>query len=121
MPRVCVIQINVGDMDEAIRFYCDILGFEVKDRQWYPHIVQLEHDGVPLILNKVDRSANIDYPDQAQTLLNIETEDLARAIEELRENNVELLHDTPQDCPVGIFVGFRDPFGNVHELLEFRK
>ena len=121
MPRVCVIQINVGDMDEAIRFYSDILGFDVEDRQWYPHIIQLVHEGVPLILNKVERSANIDYPNQAQTLLNIETKDLVKSIEGFKDNDVELVHETPQDCPVGVFAAFKDPFGNVHELLEFRK
>ena len=31
----------------------------------------------------------------------------------------ELLHDVPQQCPVGVYVMFRDRAGVVHDLLQF--
>jgi len=120
MPKVCVIQINVSDMDQAVDFYCNKLGFEVASRKYYPDIVDLVHEGVPLILNKVANQTQIDYPDVAQTMINIETDDLAPTLNSLKEKGVELIHQTPQKCPVGVYAAFKDPFGNVHELLEFR-
>lgn len=119
MTRVCVIAINVTDMDRAIQFYRDALELEVEDRAHYPEIVQLRHDGVPLILQLAKRRAAIAYPDQAQSILDFETGDLAAAISRLKKAGAELLHKEPAPCPVGRFVAFRDPFGNVHEMLEF--
>ncbi len=121
MPRICVVQVNVSDMDEAISFYGDVLGFGIEDRSTYPQIVQLRHEGVPFIMNLVSRPASLDYPNVAQTLINIQVEDLASAMSELRERGVDFVHDAPQPCPVGVYAAFRDPFGNVHELLEFRR
>jgi len=53
-------------------------------------------------------------------MINIETDDLAATLNSLKEKGVELIHQTPQKCPVGVYAAFKDPFGNVHELLEFR-
>ncbi len=48
------------------------------------------------------------------------TDDLESSLKDLKSKGVELIHETPQDCPVGVYAAFRDPFGNVHELIEFR-
>jgi lactoylglutathione lyase len=121
MPRICVIQINVTDMDRAVDFYSNKLGFRVASREHYPQIVKLEHEAVPLLLYKVDREARTDYPDGAQTLINLETDDLRRDLERLRGEGVEVIQDAPVDCPVGIYAGIRDPFGNVLELVEYQR
>ena len=118
MPKISVIQINVTDMDQGIAFYSDKLGFEVASRKYYPRIVELAHDGAIVILLKVDKPVVIDYPNVAQTLINFEVDDLATKLEEFKEKGVNLIHEEPQPCPVGVFAAFRDPFGNVHELLE---
>jgi predicted enzyme related to lactoylglutathione lyase len=120
MPKVFVTQINVSDMDKAIDFYCNKIGFEVYAKEYYPQIVQLSHEGIPLILNKVAKSTNIDYPNDAQTLIYIQTDNLEASLKDLKSKGVELIHDSPQDCPVGVYAAFKDPFGNVHELVEFR-
>lgn len=121
MPKVCVIQINVSDMNDAIDFYCNKLGFEVRSKRYYPDIVDLVHDAIPLILYKVPKHTKIDYPNVAQTLINIQTDNLDSSLKDLKSKGVELIHETPQDCPVGVYAAFRDPFGNVHELVEFRQ
>ncbi len=33
----------------------------------------------------------------------------------------QLVHGTPQKCPVGVYVAFTDPSGVEHELLQFEK
>lgn len=121
MPRVCVIQINVTDMDEAIDFYSNKLGFEVSSRDHYPAIVKLANESVPIILYQVENKTNFDYPNSTQTLVNIETDDLLRRLDELKRAGVEVLHEIPENCPVGIYAGIKDPSGNVLELVEYRR
>lgn len=121
MPRVCVIQINVTDLDEAMDFYVNKLGFEVVSREHYPHLVKLSGETLPVLLYRVDRRAADEYPNSAQTLMNIETEDLQGTLARLRNEGVEVVHDEPQACPVGIYAALRDPSGNVVELVEYRR
>jgi predicted enzyme related to lactoylglutathione lyase len=121
MPKVCVLQINVTDMDQAIDFYCNKIGFEVLSREHYPQIIKLKNDSAPLLLFKVSKKTDIDYPNEAQTLINIETGNLKKSLRELREKGVDVIQDTPETCPVGIYAGVRDPFGNVFELIEYTK
>jgi lactoylglutathione lyase len=121
MPKVCIIQINVSDMDKAIEWYCKTLGFEVsKEHYHYPVAVDLVHEGCRLVLHEADKPTRIDYPSVAQTLICIQTPDLSANMEELKTKGVEFIHQTPQNFPAGAFAAFRDPFGNVHELVEFR-
>ena len=120
MPNICVIQINVVNMDQAIDFYSNKLGFQVKSRDHYPYVVVLEHEPNTFILSKVDKPAQIDYPNVAQTLINFQTDNLDGTLKDLKEKGVDLIHETPQTCPVGVYVALRDPSGNVMEILEFR-
>ena len=121
MPKVCVIQINVSDMEKAIDFYCGKLGFQVRSKDHYPQIVVLDNEPIPLILFKVAQKTVIDYGNVAQVLINIETSNLVNTLEELRNRGVAVIHQTPEPCPVGIYAAVRDPSGNVVELLEYRK
>lgn len=57
----------VRDVKKSSAFYCDVLGFEIK--QTVPDaepfvFVWLERDGVPVFLNDVNAAAH-DYPDAA--------------------------------------------------------
>ena len=118
-PKICVIQFNVSDMDKAIDFYTNVLGFEVKTKDYYPELVVLDHDGPTVLLCQVERNAEIDYPNEAQTLANIQVSDLRKTMSELKDKGASFIHDKPQLCPAGIYAAIRDPFGNVMELLEF--
>lgn len=121
MPKVCIIQINVSNIDQAMEWYCKTLGFEVsKEHYHYPIAVDLIHQGCRLLLHKAEKPTHIDYPNVAQTLICIQTDDIISSMNELRSKGVEFIHETPQDFPAGIYAAFRDPFGNVHELVEFR-
>ena len=121
MPKIGIIQISVSDMDRAIDWYCENLGFAVsKDHYHYPVAVDLVHEGCRLLLHRADRSTDIDYPHVSQTLICFETNDIAKSLDNLKHKGVELIHDTPQEFPAGLYAGFRDPFGNVHEFVEFR-
>ena len=45
--------------------------------------------------------------------------DIATTYTELKGKGVEFL-DEPAEFSEGMYARFRDPFGNVHELIEFR-
>jgi lactoylglutathione lyase len=121
MLKVALVQINVTDLDAAIAWYRDVLGFEVaKEHYHHPVAVDLVHEGCRLLLHRVEHPAQIDYPDVAQTLICLQTDDIVATMDSLRRHGAEFVHDTPQPFPAGAFAAFRDPFGNVHELVEFR-
>ena len=119
VPRICLIQINVTEMDSALDFYTGALGFRVTSREHYPQIVKLEHAAVPLLLYKVEREASDKYRDGAQTIVNIATDDLGRDLARMRNLGIHVVHDEPQPCPVGVHAAIRDPSGNVLELVEY--
>ena len=53
MLKVGIVQINVSDMDDAIAWYRDVLGFEVsKEHDHYPVAVDLVHEGRRLLLHR---------------------------------------------------------------------
>jgi len=121
MLKVALVQINVSDLDEAIAWYRDVLGFVVaKEHYHHPVAVDLVHEGCRLLLHRAERPARIDYPHVAQTLICFETDDIAATMDSVRRKCGEVLHDVPQPFPAGVFAAFRDPFGNVHELVEIR-
>ena len=121
MPKVAIIQIGVTDLDEAVAWYREKLGFEQSTRcNLLPVAVELEHDGCRILLHMSKQKARIAYPDVAQTLVCFETDDLAATLNELKSKGVDLIHDSPERFPEGLFAAFRDPFGNVHEIIEYR-
>jgi hypothetical protein len=41
--------------------------------------------------------------------------------QQMKSKGVEFVFSEPRKINVGRFVAFRDPFGNVHELIELKK
>jgi catechol 2,3-dioxygenase-like lactoylglutathione lyase family enzyme len=115
---VGLIEIGVNDMDRARSFYCDLLGLAVRTADYLPRVLVLENDGPSIVLYLADQATSIAYPNQAQTLLAFQVDEIQQAMDELRAAGVELLHSEPETAPPGLFAAFRDPFGNVHDLFE---
>ncbi|MWV42989.1 VOC family protein [Paenibacillus sp. HJL G12] len=118
MNSICVISILVTDMNVAKEFYCNKLGFSIS-KEFSEDLIRLKHDLLPLLLYKVEEPVTMNYPLQAQVVPGLETDNLLQSISELSAKGVEIIYDSPQKCPAGIYSAFRDPFGNVIELLEF--
>ena len=114
MPRICVIGVYVHDIQEAREFYCDKLGFEIA-REYGDCILQLKNEGVALIIEKIEG----DYPDGPCTVIGTQTDNLTKEMERLRGLGVTFIHDTPQLFPEGVYAAYRDPGGNLLELIEF--
>ena len=120
MPKIAAVSIYVHDIKEAEAFYTNLLGFKVAERP-APFLVQLEHDGVPLMLCAADRPTTASYTQDAGTVLGLATDDVTRQAANLRSKGATVLFDEPQEFPVGVFNVVRDPSGNAIELLEFRR
>jgi len=121
LTSVCVIGIYVDDMDKAVEFYCDKLGFVEAARYDDGCIVRLENEGPPVILEKVEKRGKIEYPGYSQVVLGIETNNIEQTSKELKAKGVEFLHDEPQAFVAGHVMAMRDPSGNVLELLQFHQ
>jgi len=119
MPRICLVQLHASDMDTPLDFYAGTLGFSVASRELYPEIVKLRHEALPIVLYRVEAVSALPYRSAGQTIINIETDDLQRELDRLLALGVEVIHHTPVPCPVGVYAGIRDPFGNILELLEY--
>ncbi|MFX1416554.1 MAG: VOC family protein [Promethearchaeota archaeon] len=120
MTRIRVIGVYVDDIDEALDFYCNKLGFEVEHR-YDECLVHLKNEGPPLILEEVEESNELKYPGATQVVLCIEAENLEEEAARLRGLGVEFVHDHPQRFPAGTYMSMRDPAGNVIELLQFSR
>lgn len=123
MPRLHVLQINVTDMDLAIDFYCDKLGFAIRSRDYHPEIVVLADPAVPIVLFKVETLVRLEVADSGpfSIVIDMQAASLQGAIDDLRAKGVDVLHETPQDSDVGKYASIRDPFGNVLHIVRVRE
>jgi catechol 2,3-dioxygenase-like lactoylglutathione lyase family enzyme len=114
-------QINVTDLNEAIKWYTEILGFEISEDHYYPsRVVDLVQKGdIRLLLYKVEKQTVIDYPNQAQSIIIFKTNNLEKTMEDLKGKGVIFIYNEAVTFPAGLFNAFKDPFGNVHEIVQF--
>lgn len=116
MTQVCVISIYVPDIQKAVGFYTEVLGFEV-NKEYGSKIVTLVHGELPIVLEEKE---NAGYSEASSgVVLTLKSDDIHQSLAMLKEHDVELIIGEPADCPPGKYISFRDPFGNVWEYLQF--
>ncbi len=119
-PLLGDIQINVVDIEESIDFYSAKLGFKV-EKQYSDDMVQLAHKNFLFSLNKVEKTTDIDYPNEAQSLIGMKTDNLARSISNFKTSDIHVIYDKPQEYPEGMYTAIKDPSGNVLEIYEIQR
>ena len=138
MIKLSTAQLWVHDQDEALAFYTNKLGMEVRSDVTLPEmggfrwltvgppsqpdiaIVLMAVPGPPVM----DR----DTADQVKALMAkgfagtvfFTTEDVEADYEQLRSRGVEF-SETPEERPYGIDCGFHDPSGNSFRLTQVRE
>lgn len=117
-PRVLGAEMRVVDLAAAIPFYRDLLGFEVVDDSHLPELAVLQNGAVELTLRRAERAAAIDYPDEAETHVNLEIDDVGKTLEAVRAAGVALLGEVPEQSQIGPFLVVRDPAGNLLHLMD---
>jgi predicted enzyme related to lactoylglutathione lyase len=137
MIKVATAQLWVNDQDEALAFYTEKVGMEVRvdatvaelgNFRWLTvgmpgqpdfSIVLMAIPGPPMM--------DPDTTEQVKTLMSkgfagtvfLETEDCQASYEELSARGVQF-HEAPEERPYGIDSGFRDPSGNSIRLTQLR-
>ena len=133
--RIGHVHLKVADLNRALAFYRDVLGFEVRNDVEYQGMHWLT-DGPP---DQPDTSHVLHPPavdpgitdDERRTIaemmakgtyasINLATKDLDGTFERLQAGDAEVVQE-PTDQPYGVRdCAFRDPAGNLIRIQELR-
>jgi catechol 2,3-dioxygenase-like lactoylglutathione lyase family enzyme len=137
MFRIANAQLWVHDQDEALAFYTNKLGLDVRADVTLPELggfrwLTVGPPGQPdfaIVLMAIPGPPVMDLEtaEQVRTLMAkgfagtvfLTTEDCQASYEELKARGVEFT-EPPEERPYGIDSGFRDPSGNSLRLTEVR-
>jgi uncharacterized glyoxalase superfamily protein PhnB len=135
MIRIATAQLWVHDQDEALAFYTQKLGFEVRsdvtvaelgDFRWLTVGPAGQPDfAITLMAIPGPPVMDADTGEQVKELMAkgfagtvfLTTDDVRASYEELRARGVEFTEE-PEERPYGIDSGFRDPSGNSFRLTQ---
>jgi uncharacterized glyoxalase superfamily protein PhnB len=137
MIKIANAQLWVHDQDEALAFWTEKVGFEVKadvslpemgDFRWLT-VGPTDQPDVSVVLMAIPAEPVMDAEtgDQVRDLVAkgfagtvfLTTDDCRSSYEQLRDRGVEF-SETPEERPYGIDAGFRDPSGNSIRLTEVK-
>jgi predicted enzyme related to lactoylglutathione lyase len=137
MFKIANAQLWVHDQDEALAFYTEKVGMEVRADVRLPEIPDFRwlavgpagQPDVSIVLMAIMGPPLMDAETTAQVeelmakgfagTIFLTTEDCQAAYEELTARGVEF-HEPPEERPYGIDSGFRDPSGNSIRLSQLR-
>ena len=119
---MAVIRYLVNDVDVALEFYIDMLGFELVEK-WGPPFAMVKRGDLALWLSGPGSSASRPLSNGSKPApggwnrLVLETDDLASLVEKLKRSGAQLRSDIASG-PGGKQVLVDDPSGNPVELFE---
>jgi uncharacterized glyoxalase superfamily protein PhnB len=131
-------QLWVHDQDEALAFYTDKLGWEVRADVTVPELGNFRwltvgppaQQDIAVTLMAIPGPPLMDAASAKQLrdllgkgfagTLFLTTDDVHASYEELKARGVEFLEE-PEERPYGIDSGFRDPSGNQFRLTQVRE
>jgi uncharacterized glyoxalase superfamily protein PhnB len=138
MINIATTQLWVHDQDEALAFYTQKLGMEVRSDVTLPEMGNFRwltvgpagQDDIAIVLMAIPGPPVMD-PDTQEEVRNLmgkgfagtvflTTDDVRASYEELKGRGVEFTEE-PEERPYGIDSGFRDPSGNSLRLTELRE
>ena len=132
--RIATTQIWVHDQDEALAFYTEKLGFEVREDVTMPEmgnfrwltvapagsdvaLVLMAIPGAPVFDEERAKTAHDAMSKGVATAVFFTTDDVQADYETLSGRGVEFT-EPPEERPYGIDCGFRDPSGNHYRLSQ---
>ena len=138
MIKISTTQMWVQDQEEALAFYTEKVGFEVRADVTVPEmgnfrwltVAPAGQSDVAIVLMAIPGQPVMDdeTAEQIRTLMAkgfagaifLDTDDCRAAYEELKSRGVEFTEE-PEERPYGIDAAFRDPSGNNIRLVESRE
>ena len=137
MIKIATAQLWVHDQDEALAFWTNKVGMEVRADVTIPEMGDFRwltvgpagQDDVAIVLMAIPGPPVLDdqTAEEVRTLMSkgfagtvfLTTEDCQKSYEELSGRGVEFT-EKPEERPYGIDAGFRDPSGNSVRLTQVR-
>ena len=138
MIKLSHAQLWVHDQDEALAFYTDKLGMEIRSDVTLPELGDFRwltvgppgQEDIAITLMAIPGPPVMDAEtaDDVRSLMSkgfagtvfLTTDDVHASYEELKSRGVEFT-ETPEERPYGIDSGFRDPSGNSFRLTQVRE
>jgi len=135
--KISTAQLWVHDQDEALAFYTEKLGMEVRSDVTVPEFGDFRwltvsppgQEDVAIVLMAIPGAPVMDdaTAGQVEDLMSkgfagtvfLTTDDVKASVEELKGRGLEFTQE-PQEVPYGIDSAFRDPSGNNLRLTELR-
>jgi catechol 2,3-dioxygenase-like lactoylglutathione lyase family enzyme len=134
LKQLTYTQVWVNDQDEALAFYTEKLGMELREDVTVPEMgnfrwltVGVPGQDVSITLMAVPGPPVFDEDTRAQIQgllakgasggLFFTTDDIQRSYEELKSKGVQFSQE-PMQQPYGIDAGFRDPSGNHFRMTQ---
>ena len=135
LKQLANVQVWVHDQDEALAFYTEKLGLELREDVTVPEMGNFRwlsvgvpgQDDVAIVLMAVPGPPVFEEETRAQIHallakgasggLFFTTDDVRGTYEELKERGVEFTQE-PTEQPYGIDAGFRDPSGNHFRMAQ---
>lgn len=135
--KISTAQLWVHDQDEALAFYTEKLGFEVRSDVTLPEmgdfrwltvsppdqedmaVVLMAIPGPPMMDEATTRQVEDLMAKGFAGTVFLTTGDCRGAYEQLKSRGVEFT-EAPEERPYGIDCGFRDPSGNSFRLTEVK-
>ena len=129
------VNVWVHDQDEALAFYTEKLGLELREDVTVPELGNFRwlsvgvpgQEGVSITLMEVPGPPVFDAETKAQIEavvakgaalgLFFRTDDVHGTFEELKRRGVEFQQE-PTEQPYGVDAGFRDPSGNQMRMMQ---
>jgi predicted enzyme related to lactoylglutathione lyase len=137
MMRISTAQLWVHDQNEALAFYTDKMGWEVRSDATLPELGDFRwltvgpsgQKDFDVVLMAIPGPPVMDggTAEQVRDLMGkgfagtvfLTTEDVQSEYEDLKGRGVEFT-EPPEERPYGIDCGFRDPSGNSLRLMQLR-
>jgi uncharacterized glyoxalase superfamily protein PhnB len=138
MIKITNAQLWVHDQDEALAFYTQKVGMEVRSDVTLPEMGDFrwltvgppgqEDFAIVLMAIPGPPVMDADTAEQVKALMSkgfagtvfLTTDDCQASYEELKARGVEFTEE-PEERPYGIDAGFRDPSGNALRLTQVRE
>lgn len=135
LKQLTHVSVWVHDQDEALAFYTEKLGLELREDVTVPELGNFRwlsvgvpgDDGVAITLMEVPGPPVFDAETKAQIEavvakgaalgLFFRTDDVQGTYEELKRRGVEFQQE-PTEQPYGVDAGFRDPSGNQMRMMQ---
>jgi len=137
LKQLTHVQVWVHDQDEALKFYTEKLGMELREDVTVPEmgnfrwlsvgvpgqddvaITLMDIPGPPVFEEETRQKIQDLLARGASGGLFFTTDDAQTAYEELKSRGVEFTQE-PTEQPYGIDAGFRDPSGNHFRMTQSR-